>query len=108
MRQANNVKSKMASMMTCIKGLDAFSGTGTKRFDNEGAQQGFCHKTNVGFCLASRIKLPPFHDDAQTRPGIEAREQGRFYKPESYELLSDEAKAMTSVALTNACSKVVA
>lgn len=33
------------------------------------------------------VRSPPFHDDAQTRPGIEAREQGRFYKPESYELL---------------------
>lgn len=78
MKQANNVKSKMASMMTCIKGvlalsmdhsgaserslhssrclllgLDAFSGSGTKRFDKDGAQQGFCHKSNVGFCLAS-------------------------------------------------------
>lgn len=51
MKQANNVKSKMASMMTCIKGLDAFSGSGTKRFDADGAQQGFCSRSNVGFCL---------------------------------------------------------
>jgi len=51
MKQANNVKSKMASMMTCIKGLDAFSGSGTKRFVEDGAQQGFCHRSNVGFCL---------------------------------------------------------
>ena len=33
------------------------------------------------------VRSPPFHDDAQTRPGIEAREQGKFYKPETYELL---------------------
>ncbi|CAJ1377876.1 unnamed protein product [Effrenium voratum] len=51
MQQSNNVKSKMAGMMTCIKGLDAFSGSGMNKFDKHGAQQGFSHKSNVGFCL---------------------------------------------------------
>lgn len=30
-------------------------------------------------------RSPPFHDDAQTRSGIEAREQGKFYKTAAYE-----------------------
>ncbi|CAE7268705.1 Dclk3 [Symbiodinium sp. CCMP2456] len=51
MKQTNNVKSKMASMMNCIKGLDAFSGSGRMRFDKDGAQQGFCQTSSVGFSL---------------------------------------------------------
>ncbi len=31
------------------------------------------------------VRSPPFHDDAQTRSGIEAREQGKFYKTAAYE-----------------------
>lgn len=51
MKQTNNVKSKMASMMNCIKGLEAFSGSGRMRFDKDGAQQGFCQTSSVGFSL---------------------------------------------------------
>eukprot|EP00438_Fugacium_kawagutii_P027154 Skav219928 [mRNA] locus=scaffold4801:22004:27250:- [translate_table: standard] len=42
------------------------------------------------------VRSPPFHDDAQTRLGIEAREQGKFYQTAAYLALSDEAKAATS------------
>ena len=31
------------------------------------------------------VRSPPFHDDAQTRSGIELREQGKFYKTAAYE-----------------------
>ena len=44
------------------------------------------------------VRSPPFHDDAQTRMGIEMREQGRFYKTAAYERLSEEAKVGESLA----------
>eukprot|EP00440_Ansanella_granifera_P024472 gb/GFBE01026577.1/.p1 GENE.gb/GFBE01026577.1/~~gb/GFBE01026577.1/.p1 ORF type:complete len:595 (+),score=144.50 gb/GFBE01026577.1/:1-1785(+) len=51
MQEATQVKSKLKGMMTCIKGLEAFTGAGGNKFDKDGAQQGFCHRSKIGFCM---------------------------------------------------------
>lgn len=48
MREATKVKSKMESMMLCMKGLQAFNGVGQQKFEGEGAQQGF---SRLGFSM---------------------------------------------------------
>lgn len=48
MREATKVKSKMESMMLCMKGLEAFNGVGQQKFEGEGAQQGF---SRLGFSM---------------------------------------------------------
>eukprot|EP00933_Yihiella_yeosuensis_P076114 TRINITY_DN85736_c0_g1_i1.p1 TRINITY_DN85736_c0_g1~~TRINITY_DN85736_c0_g1_i1.p1 ORF type:complete len:333 (-),score=47.23 TRINITY_DN85736_c0_g1_i1:33-1007(-) len=99
--------------MTCIKGLDAFSGAGTNMFASQGAQQGFCstHK-HVGFLVdtitfgtiengklllfetASSKKLGDGRDSAYLAKEIET---GNEYAMKMY-MITDPAKRRTIFA----------